>query len=203
MTQRMLTLLLGTLGSLYSQGHALAQVKPAQAEPETTVLSDSLTHDDAAKLSIFKGNVILTRGLLRLTADELQLTQDINGFQHGKAIMKSDKKVVIIEERPENYEIMHAEGDSATYNGQTEVMHLIGHAIVTRMVCGKAVDTVRGETVIYNSKASTYRAIGGATAPDNGRVRSVVQPRSQADAAVDACRKQYGGKPMPSTIKPQ
>lgn len=187
---------------LFAQNIAFAQAKPAQEEPETTVLSDSLTHDDANKVSVFKGNVILTRGLLRLTADELHLTEDAKGFQHGKAVMKSGKKVHIIEERPENYEVVHAEGDHATYNGQSEVMHLIGHAIVTRMVCGKAVDTVRGETVIYNSKANTYQAVGGPTAPDNGRVRSVVQPRSKADAAVAACRKQYGGKPMPSTIKP-
>ena len=202
MRQRILPILLGTLSLLFTQSQAIAQAKPAQEEPETTVLSDTLTHDDAKKLSIFKGNVILTRGLLRLTADELHLNEDANGFQHGKAIMTSNKKVIIIEERPENYELMHAEGDHATYNGKDEVMHLIGHAIVTRLVCGKAVDTVRGETVIYNSKANTYRAVGGPTAPDNGRARSVAQPRSKADAAVEACRQQSAGKPMPTQIKP-
>lgn len=197
MNQRILSLLVGALGLLLTQNHALAQAQ----EPETTVLSDSLTHDDLNKESVFRGNVILTRGLLRLTADELRLTEDAKGFQHGKATMNSGKKVQILEERPENYEVFHAEGNQATYNSETQVMNLIGNAIVIRKVCGTAVDTIRGERVVYNSKNKTYQAVGGPTAPDNGRVRSVVQPRSKADNAVAACRAQYGGKPMPSTIR--
>ena len=141
MRQRILPLLLGALSLFFTQSHAFAQAA-AQEEPETTVLSDTLTHDDAKKLSIFKGNVILTRGLLRLTADELHLNEDANGFQHGKAIMKSKKKVIIIEERPETInnrsEFGHWEIDivlGQKTKGEAVIMTLVERQTRLALVC--------------------------------------------------------------------
>lgn len=176
-----------------------AQTKPAE-DPETVVLSDTLNYDDVAKTSVFKGNVILTRGLMRLTADELQVREDEKGFQHGTATVSKGKKVTILEERPENYETIYAEGNSATYNGETGIVRLIGQSVLIRRVCGKPMDTLRGNIVTYNNKNNTYYAEGGAKG-SQGRVRSVVQARSKTDNAVEECRQKYHGKPMPSSIQ--
>ncbi len=179
---------------------AHAQTTKKADESETLILSDSLSYDDVNKTSNFKGNVILTRGLMRLTADDVNLKEDAKGFQHAVATVSPNKKVTIYEERPENYETIHAEGLKATYNGETEVVQLLGQSIVTRSVCGKVVDVLRGDVVTYNSKKGTYSAEGGPNAPDRGRVRSIVQARSKVDAAVAECRARYNGKPMPSNI---
>ncbi|MDY3331848.1 MAG: lipopolysaccharide transport periplasmic protein LptA [Pelistega sp.] len=194
-------LLLSALGLCSLPLLASAQTTKKADEPETLILSDSLSYDDTNKTSNFKGNVILTRGLMRLTADEVNLKEDAKGFQHATATVKGAKKVTIYEERPENYETIHAEGLTATYNGETEVVRLVGQSIVTRSVCGKVVDVLRGDIVTYNSKNSTYSATGGPNAPDRGRVRSLVQARSKVDAAVAECRTRYNGKPMPSNLK--
>ncbi|MFV9474754.1 lipopolysaccharide transport periplasmic protein LptA [Advenella sp. RU8] len=181
----------------------LAQVSApatnAQPEPETLVLSDTLNYDDKTKTSVFNGNVILTRGQMRLTSDTLKIQEDAQGFQHGTATVNSGK-VRIFEERPETYETIRSEGDRAEYNGKNDTVKMIGHAIVNRYICGRLIDTIRGEVVIYNNKNNTYAAQGGPAAVDPGRVRSVVKPQSAADAATEACRKQYNNKPMPSTI---
>jgi len=196
--------------SIYSlllvSASALAQVSTpqtgasAQPEPETLVLSDTLTYDDVTKTSIFNGNVILTRGQMRLNADTLKLQEDAQGFQHGTATVASGKKVHIFEEHPETYEVIRSEGERAEYNGKDGTVKIIGHAIVIRYICGKPIDTVRGEVVVYNNKNNTYAAEGGPKATEPGRVRSVVQPRSAADQATAACREQYNNQPMPSTI---
>lgn len=182
---------------------SLAQVATPGAntgpEPETLVLSDTLTYDDKTKTSIFNGNVILTRGQMRLTADTLKIQEDAEGFQHGTATVSSGK-VHIFEERPDTYETIRSEGDRAEYNGKDDTVKMIGHAIVNRFVCGKLIDTVRGEVVIYNNKNDTYAAQGGPQAIEPGRVRSVVKPQSATDKATEACRKQYNNKPMPSAI---
>ena len=196
-------LLLGSLvvpSLLFAQAKKPTGTTPPKDAPETLVLSDSLSYNDATKTSEFKGNVILTRGLLRLTSDELHLQEDKKGFQHGQAIMKKNPKVTVYEERPDNYETIYAEGNTATYNGETEVIKLIGQAIVIRHVCGQAIDNLRGDTITYNSKEATYFAEGGPASPEKGRVRSVVQSRAKVDALVAECRKKYNGKPMPSTI---
>lgn len=187
-----LTVLLGS--------YAYAQTKEEQ-EPETLVLSDTLNYDDISKTTQFRGNVILTRGLFRLTSDNLDIVEDAEGFRHGKATMNSSDLVELIEEDLENYEVIRAFGLIAEYNGKTEVVTMIGQAVVTRYVCGQPVDNVRGEKVIYDSKNKTYAALGGPQSSEPGRVRSLVQPRSKADRAVEECRKKYNGKPMPSSIQ--
>jgi lipopolysaccharide export system protein LptA len=189
-----LTVLLGS--------YAHAETKQEE-EPDTLVLSDSLNYDDITKVTQFRGNVILTRGLFRLSADNLDITEDAEGFRHGKATMNKGSKelVKLIEENLEDYEVIRAWGLVGEYNGKTEVVKMIGQAVVTRYVCGQPVDNVRGEQVIYDSKNKTYKAVGGPQSSEPGRVRSVVQPRSKADKATEACRKKYNGKPMPSSIE--
>src|SRR5699024_8455035 len=106
-----------------------------------------------------------------------------------------------IEEDLENYELVRAVGLSAEYNGKTEIVKMIGQAVVTRYVCGQPVDNVRGEQVVYDSKNKTYKAVGGPQSSKPGRVRSLVQPRSKADKAFEECQRKYNGQPMPSSIK--
>lgn len=187
-----LTVLLGSLA------HAQTE---AEQEPETLVFSDTLSYDDITKITQFRGNVILTRGLFRLTSDNLDIIEDDEGFRHGTATMNNTELVELIEEDLENYEMVRALGLEAKYNGKTEIVKMIGQAVVTRYVCGQPVDNVRGEQVVYDSKNKTYEALGGPQSSEHGRVRSLVQPRSKADKAFEECRSKYNGKPMPSSIK--
>lgn len=171
-------------------------------EPDTQVLSDTLSYDDANKTSVFTGNVILTRGLMKLTADKLSLREDAQGFQHGVATVSKSRFVFIRQERPESYEVVEARGDRGEYDGKLNTVKMIGHATVTRFVCGKPFDTVNGEVVTFNNQNNTYSATGGpSSAAQPGRVRSIAQPRAKTDQAVAECRKLYNNKPMPSTIQ--
>ena len=179
-----------------------AQSQPKAEEPDTQVLSDTLSYDDANKTSVFTGNVILTRGLMKLTADKLNLREDAQGFQYGVATVESGKFVFIRQERPENYEVVEARGDRGEYDGKANTVKMIGHATVTRFICGKPFDTVNGEVVTFNNKTNTYSAAGGpASAAEPGRVRSIAQPRAKTDQAAAECRKLYNNKPMPSSIQ--
>lgn len=173
----------------------------AEQEPDTLVLSDTLSYDDISKITQFRGNVILTRGLFRLTSDNLDIVEDAEGFRHGTATMNDTKLVELIEEDLANYELVRAFGLEAEYNGKTEIVKMVGQAVITRYVCGQPVDSVRGEQVVYDSKNKTYEALGGPQSSEPGRVRSLVQPRSKADKAVEECRAKYNGTPMPSSIQ--
>jgi lipopolysaccharide export system protein LptA len=176
--------LLATVGIAYGQ----AATPPAE-EPDTLILSDSLNYDDVNKESVFTGNVTMTRGLMTLTSDKLTMREDAKGFQHGTATVAPGKLVFVRQEDPEKFEVIEARGLRAEYNGETEVLEMIGKAIVTRFICGKPFDNIQGERVIYNQKTSTYQAFGGPnSAAAGGRVRSLAQPRAKADAAAAACK---------------
>jgi len=174
---------------------AQAQQQNAPAEePSTLILSDTLHYDDVKRQSIFTGNVVLTRGLMKLTADRLEVHEDAAGNQYGTATAEKGKIVTIRQERPETYEVIEGKGLRAEYDGTKSQFDLIGQAVVTRYICGKPFDTIRGERVRYNEKTGVYQAQGGpnSSAP-GGRVRSLSEPRTKADAAIAECRAR-GGK---------
>jgi len=178
---------------------ASAQSSPgapdAQEDPATLIVSDTLHYDDVKRLSVFTGRVIMTRGLMTLHADKLDMQEDAAGFQHGVATATSGKRVYIRQDRPENFEIIEAKGVRAEYNGQHERIDIIGQAIVTRFICGKPFDSISGQRVRYNQKTDTYEAFGGPdSAAAHGRVRSLAMPRARTDAAIAACRQQQAAQ---------
>ncbi len=194
------------IGSLLLAAALCAPVLAQQAaqggkpeEPSTLILSDSLHYDDIKRQSVFTGNVALTRGLMTLNADKLEVHEDAQGNQYGTATANKGKLVRIRQERPENFEVIEGEGLRAEYDGTKSQFDLIGQAVVTRFICGKPFDTIRGDRVRYNEKTGTYQAEGGpnSSAP-GGRVRSFSPPRAKADAAIAECR---AGKKAPAPAK--
>src|SRR5690606_5890122 len=172
---------------------ALAQQGGNQEEPDTLIISDTLTYDDVNKQSVFTGNVVLTRGNMTLHSDRLTMREDADGNQHGTATVEGGKLVLLRQENPEKFEVLEAKGLRAEYNGKTEEIEMIGKAVITRFICGKPFDNIQGERVIYRQSNDTYQAVGGPTsAAPGGRVRSLATPRARADAAVEACRKKQG-----------
>jgi len=176
---------------LYAASHLMAGIVAAQTveAPDVLVLSDTLTYDDVKKVSVFTGNVLLTRGTMTLHAHTLHLREDAAGHQFGTATASAGGRVFVRQETPENFEVIEAKGLRAEYNSQTEEIEMIGQAIVTRLICGKPFDTISGARVIYRQKTDTYEAHGGSdSAGPHGRVRSLAQPRAKINAAIQACR---------------
>jgi len=172
-----------------ASGDAAKSGQPAE-EPDTLILSDTLNYDDIKKESVFTGNVVMTRGLMTLRSDTLIMREDAEGFQYGTATVGPGKLVYIRQENPEKFEVIEAQGLRGEYDGKKEELEMIGQAVVTRYVCGKPFDNVKGERVIYKQKTDTYEAYGGPnSAASGGRVRSLAQPRAKADAAAAECRK--------------
>lgn len=168
-------------------------------EPSTTILSDTLRYDDTKRESTFTGKVVMTRGLLTLSADVLSMREDSEGHQHGVATADAGKRVFIRQVRPENFEVLEGVGLKANYDGKNETFDLIGQAVVTRYICGKHFDTVSGQQVRYNQKTDVYQAFSGPDSfnPD-GRVRSVAQPKARTEAAIASCRAAQASNPTPA-----
>jgi len=165
-----------------------APTSPA-ADPDTLVLSDALRYDDIKRTSVFTGNVVMTRGEMTLTADQLDLREDDDGFQHGVATVAAGKRVHIRQARPERFEVIEAQGARGVYNGKTEQIDIIGQAVITRFICGEPFDTISGQRVRYHQKSDTYEAYGDPNAANqDGRVRSLAMPRARINAAIAQCR---------------
>ncbi|WP_144630396.1 lipopolysaccharide transport periplasmic protein LptA [Bordetella genomosp. 13] len=201
-TTRLLGALLLAASCSQAQAAQPASGAGQQEDPSTLILSDTLHYDDIKRQSVFTGNVVLTRGLMKLNADKLEVNEDAQGNQRGVATANKGKMVTLRQERPETFETIEGVGLRAEYDGSKSQFDLIGQAVVTRFICGKPFDVIRGQRVRYNDKTGTYEAEGGpnSSAP-GGRVRSLAEPRAKTDAAIAECRAQQGKKPAADAKK--
>lgn len=167
---------------------------PAAAAPElpadvpTIIDSDTLEYDDAKQISVFTGNVVLTRGDLTLHAHRLELRQNQQGDQFAVASSGAGKQVFVRQTQPDSVEIIEGYADRAEYDSTTEQLEFIGHAVVSRMACAQLLDQVKGERIRYNQATDTYSASGGPQAGTvNKRVRTVIQSKEKSQAVISSC----------------
>ncbi|WP_025209668.1 lipopolysaccharide transport periplasmic protein LptA [Hippea sp. KM1] len=100
------------------------------------ITADKLTAFDKKGLYIFEGNVIATRGDVRLTSDRMEVYKDKKTGDIGKVvcighvvITKQDKKAM---------------GDKAIYTASDSKVVLIGHA---KVISGK--NNITSDRVVY------------------------------------------------------
>lgn len=140
----------------------------ADRNKPVNIESDSARVDDAQKLAIYEGHVVLSQGTLLITADRIDVRQDNQGFASGDATGKPVYFRQKLEGREE-----YAEGwaNRVEYDGRAEKLRLTGQARLKR-----GEDDLRGNLISYDGKSETFQAqgsIGGSP----GRVRAVIRPK--------------------------
>lgn len=149
-----------------------------QAQP-TLIDADQLVYDERTQTSVFKGNVVLTRGSLIIRADELELKQLPSGEQMGLASSSGNNRVFVRQQREGLNEHIEGTARRAEYNGPEQRITFVGNAIVRRLICEQPSDEIRGDRVVYNQRTETYSAVA---ANGEQRVRTVIQPRQASSA---------------------
>ena len=159
-----------------------AKAEKADREKPTQVEANRMTSDEARRISIFEGNVVLTKGTLQLQADRVVVRQDADGFQTATATgspvrfrQKSDPRGgaegVWIEGQAGRIEI----------DEKNERIELHQNAQVTRDK-----DEVRGSYILYDQRSEFFSVSSAKDAPGS-RVRAVIQPKPpEAEAPAPA-----------------
>ena len=141
----------------------------------TQIEADRLSADDARRVTVFEGNVVLSKGTLSVRADRVVVRQDAEGYQHATATgnpvrfrQKSDARG----ELPGVW--AEAEAQRVEVNDREQKIELFGQARVLRDR-----DEVRGEYIMLDQRTEVFSASAakGDAAPA-GRVRAVIQPKT-------------------------
>lgn len=184
----------------------LACSLPAQAErgdrdKPINLEADRVTIDDAKKISVFEGNVVLTQGTLVLRSDRMLVREDQQGFQHGTAF---GKPATFRQKRDGVDEYIEGEAERIEYDGRAERLQLFDRAQLRR-----GADEVRGSYISYDQPTEFFRVTG---APGNttggasvGRVRAVIQPKSKdaKDTKPEPASPPVKLKPAPAASDPR
>ncbi|MFZ2971005.1 MAG: lipopolysaccharide transport periplasmic protein LptA [Ferribacterium limneticum] len=171
MTIRLATLTLCLLISLPALAERADRDKPMLLE------ANRVSIDDAKKIQILEGDVLITKGTMTLKADRVVIKEDQYGFQKGTAFGGKNGLARFRQKRDGKEEYVDGEGERIEYNTNSEVVELFHRAWVK-----SGEDQVRGDYIWYDAVSEKYLVTAGESrdpkAPP-GRVRVVIQPKGK------------------------
>lgn len=142
--------------------------------------ADTVTVNDAKKISIYTGNVILNQGTLQIKADKMIVREDIDGFQHSTC---TGNPTTFKQKRTGKDEWMQGSAQRIEYNGRMDKVQLYTNAWVKR-----GEDIINGDYISYDANAEYAEVIGGNKVNPNGtansRVKATIQPKSKTPPPV-------------------
>lgn len=170
-----------------------ALAEKADRDKPVNLEADTVTVDDAKRISTYEGNVVLVQGTLNIRSDKMVVTEDAEGFQHGTAY---GNPAYFRQKREGFDEYIEGWGKRIEYDNRTDKVELFTEA---RMK--KNQDEVHGNFISYDGKTELFNVIGGgkeAASASNprGRVRAVMQPKKKTGEAAPP----PAGQPLP--LKP-
>ncbi|HRE16868.1 MAG TPA: lipopolysaccharide transport periplasmic protein LptA [Rhodocyclaceae bacterium] len=155
----------------------LAHAERADRDKPMQLEAQRMTVDDAKKIQILEGGVVLTKGTMIIQADRLIVTEDQYGFQKGTAFGGPGGLAKFRQKREGKEEYIDGEAERIEYNTRNEVAELFHRAFVK-----SGEDQVKGDYIWYDSIAEKFLANAGDNRNPNAppsRVRATIQPKNK------------------------
>ena len=171
------------IGVLLLSSSVLAE--KADRDKPTQVEANRMSADDARRLNIFDGDVIVTKGSMRLTADRLVVRQDAEGFQFATATGKPARFRQRQDPKPGEKEGIWLEGEALRIelDDRNQRIELFDKARVNR-----GCDEVAGDYIAVDQRSDFYEVKGGKDSGAKGRVKAWIGPKGAAEAAKPGCK---------------
>ncbi len=171
MKLRLATLTLCLLAALPAHAERADRDKPMLLE------ANRVSIDDAKKIQILEGDVVITKGTMMLKADRVIITEDKYGFQKGTAFSGKSGLARFRQKREGKDEFIEGEAERIEYDTGKEIAELFHRAWVR-----SGDDQVKGDYIWYDSISEKYLVTAGdARDPKSPppRVRAIIQPRNK------------------------
>ena len=166
--------------------------KKADSAKPMNIEADALRHDDLKQISVFTGNVVVTKGTIILRGAQLEVRQDAQGYQFGVMTAEPGKRAFFRQKRdtapgaPD--EFVEGEGEVIDYDGRADIVKFIRRAELRRYMGGTLADQLNGDLIVYNNLTGIFTVDGNpanaSAANPGGRVRAILAPRNAASAPV-------------------
>ncbi len=168
---------LAPLLALFLVSAGPAQAEPPDREKPLQLEANRVTIDDAKKIQILEGDVVVIKGTLVIRSDRLVITEDKYGFQKGTAFGGKDGLARFRQKREGKDEFIEGEAERIEYNTNNEIAELFHRAWVK-----SGEDQVRGDYIWYDSINEKYLVTSGESRDPKARpqrVRATIQPKNK------------------------
>lgn len=155
-----------------------AMAERADREKEIVVNADRLLADDAKRTSTFNGNVVITQGTMRMTAEKVTVQEDA---QRHKLYVASGAPVTFRQKRDNTDEWVEGFAQRAEFDDRTDVLRLYGGARVKSNQ-----NEITGDFISYDMRREVAEVSGappGQAAPPDSRVKVIILPPKKSPGA--------------------
>ena len=166
-----LALVLLALAAPVAWGEKADKDKPMNVE------ADALRYDDAKQVSVFTGNVVLTKGTILIRGGKLDVRQDADGNQYGVVTAAPGKLAFFRQKREGVDEFIEGEGETIDYDGRADIVKFISKAQLRRYRGTTLSDEFNAGLIVYNNVTDVFTLDG---APGTGQRTSTGQPGAPA-----------------------
>lgn len=161
---------LASLGILFATAtHAL----PTDRQQPIHIEADTADLDEKKGIAIYRGDVVVTQGSLKITGDTVTVVQQANGDIKS---FKSVGRPAYYEQIPDvGKDLVQAWGITIEYLAQQNKIIITDQARVEQ-----SKNTFRGEKITYDTVAETVvagRAPSGTVSREEPRINMVIQPK--------------------------
>jgi lipopolysaccharide export system protein LptA len=179
MSRALLWLLLGASAAAY--GETADRDKPIQVEAQKG------NYNDLKQAGVFSGNVIVTKGTIRVTGERVELRKDPEGYEHAVVTAAGGQLARFRQRRdaskPGAEEYIEGLAERIEYDGRAETVKLITRAQLIRLENDQQRDELRGNLITYDSRSTEYNVDSAAAPGSDGRVRAIIAPRNNSPAS--------------------
>ncbi|MPM31712.1 Lipopolysaccharide export system protein LptA [bioreactor metagenome] len=190
MTTRTLPLLFSCLLA-FALSPAVVHAERADRDKPMNIEADTLRHDELKQVSLFTGNVVMTKGTIVLRGAQLEVRQDPEGFQFGTVTAAAGKRAFFRQKRDSApgapHEYVEGEGEVIEYDGKADIVKFIRRGELRRYRDTTLTDQVNGALIVYNNVTDVFNVDGvkststpaAQAGTPSGRVRMTLTPKEK------------------------
>ncbi|MFM2397949.1 MAG: lipopolysaccharide transport periplasmic protein LptA [Pseudomonadota bacterium] len=159
-------------------GPAFAE-KADKDKPADIEYFGKATMNELSQTQIIEGNVVLTKGTIRLTATRLEVKQDPQGYQFMVATGKPGATATFRQKREGVNEFVTGEADRIEFDGKADTVVFVKQAILRTVdPQNTIINEARGARIFYDNKIEQFEVEGGAESGlKDGRGRIILTPK--------------------------
>lgn len=181
---------------------APAQAERADRDKPLNAEADAMRHDDLKQLTVFTGNVVITKGTTVIRGARVEVSQTPDGYQRAQVTAAPGKLAFYRSKRDGVEEFMEGEAELIDYDGRSDTVQLKNRAVLRRYAGTTVADETTGSVIRYDNTAEVFTVDGApanaANAGSGGRVRAVLSPRQVPAAPVAPAAPPAVLRPSPS-----
>lgn len=144
--------------------------------------------DDAKQVTLFDGNVVMTKGSIVVRASKIDVRQSADGYQTAVITGTPDKPAYFRQKREAVDESIEVESQRIDYDGSTDIVTFTGNAQLRRLRGAELADEISGALIVYENLTDKFSVDGSGATPTGepargGRVRAMLTPKPEASAS--------------------